>query len=283
MIQTLVYGLTIGAILYFISIGLSLTFGTMKIVNFAHVAVYALGVYLFVTILPLVNGMHPVALVISMIAIIPLAYVIERYVIRRLYGESVDYAIIATYAVLLISTNFIKRVWGTLPQNVADPIGEFVDIGDTTISVYRLSIVALAFIVFGLLHLFFTRSIIGKIVLAALEDNEGVRRLGLDVNKYFSIVFILASALAVLGGVLYAPMTAVQPYMGFMILLLGFATVIVGGMGNLTGTFIAAMALGMVMAITGRFYSQAAETMVFIVMGIVLVIKPLETYGTAGK
>ena len=96
MIQTLIYGLTIGAILYFISIGLSLTFGTMKIVNFAHVAVYALGVYLFVTILPLVNNMHPVALVISMVAIIPLAYVIERWVIRRLYGESVDYAIIAT-------------------------------------------------------------------------------------------------------------------------------------------------------------------------------------------
>jgi len=282
MIQTLVYGLTIGGILYFISIGLSLTFGTMKIVNFAHAAVYALGVYLFVTFKPMVDN-HLVALVMAMVAIVPLAYVIEKYVIRRLYGESVDYAIIATFAILLISTNFIKRVWGTLPQNVADPIGEFVDIGDATISVYRLSIVALAFLVFAGLSLFFTRSIIGKIVVAALDDNEGVRRLGLDVNRYFAIVFILGSALAVLGGVLYAPMTAVQPYMGFMILLLGFATVIVGGMGNLNGTFVAAIALGLVMAITGRFWSQAAETMVFIVMGIVLIFKPLETYGIAGK
>jgi len=96
-------------------------------------------------------------------------------------------------------------------------------------------------------------------------------------------VTVSSCALAVLGGVLYAPMTAVHPYMGFMILLLGFATVIVGGMGNLTGTFVAAMALGLVMSITGKFYSQAAETMVFIVMGIVLVFKPLETYGTSGK
>lgn len=283
MIQTLVYGLTIGAILYFISIGLSLTFGTMKIVNFAHVAVYALGVYLFVTLMPLVGEVHPLALVIAMVAILPFAYVIERFIIRRLYGESVDYAIIATYAVLLIVVNFIKRAWGTLPQNVADPIGEFVDIGDATISVYRLFIVVLAFLVFLGLNLFFKRTMVGKIVVAALDDNEGVRRLGIDVNRYFSIVFVLASALAVLGGVLYAPMTAVQPYMGFMILLLGFATVIVGGMGNLNGTFVAALALGLVMAITGRFWSQAAETMVFIVMGIVLVFKPLETYGVSSK
>ncbi|MHB8993164.1 MAG: branched-chain amino acid ABC transporter permease [Chloroflexota bacterium] len=283
MIQTLVYGLTIGAILYFISIGLSLTFGTMKIVNFAHAAIYALGVYLFVTLMPLLGNSHPGALVVAMVAIVPLAYVIERFVIRRLYGESVDYAIIATYAVLLIATNFIKRAWGTLPQNVADPIGEFVDIGDATISVYRLSIVGLAFLVFIGLNIFFRRTMVGKIVVAALDDDEGVRRLGLDVNRYFSIVFILASALAVLGGILYAPMTAVQPYMGFMILLLGFATVIVGGMGNLNGTFVAALALGLVMAITGRFWSQAAETMVFIVMGIVLVFKPIETYGVPGK
>jgi branched-chain amino acid transport system permease protein len=133
------------------------------------------------------------------------------------------------------------------------------------------------------MNLFFTRSIVGKIVLASLEDSEGVRRLGLDVNRYFAIVFILGSALAVLGGVLYGPMTAVQPYMGFTIILLCFATVIVGGMGNLNGTFFAAIALGLVIAFTGRFWSQAAETMVFIVMGAMLIWKPLETYGVSGK
>ncbi|HZK67915.1 MAG TPA: branched-chain amino acid ABC transporter permease [Chloroflexota bacterium] len=283
MIQTLIQGLTIGGILYFVSIGLSLTFGTMRVLNFAHVAVYTLGIYFFISIKPLVGDMFPVALVLAMVAMVPFAYVVERYVIRRLYGESVDYTIIATYAVLLIVTNGIKRIWGVQPQPVADPIGKFVDLGDATISVYRLSIVVLAFLVFAGLNLFFRRSVIGKIVTAALDDSEGVRRLGLDVNRYFGIVFILGSLLAVLGGVLYAPMTAVQPYMGFMILLLGFATVIVGGMGNLNGTFYAAIALGLVMAVTGRFWSQAAETMVFIVMGIVLIIKPLDTYSTAGK
>jgi branched-chain amino acid transport system permease protein len=120
MIPTLVYGLTIGGILYLVSIGLSLTFGIAKVLNFAHAAVYALGIYIFVTIMPLVGNMYPVALLGAMIAILPLAYVVERFVIRRLYGESVDYTIIATYAVLLLVVNFIKRVWGTAPIPVND-------------------------------------------------------------------------------------------------------------------------------------------------------------------
>jgi branched-subunit amino acid ABC-type transport system permease component len=95
------------------------------------------------------------------------------------------------------------------------------------------------------------------------------------VNKYFSIAFVIGSGLAVLGGVLYAPITTSEPYMGFHILLLAFATVIVGGMGNLTGTFISAFVLGMVIAITGRFYSSAADTMVFVVMALVILKEPL--------
>jgi branched-subunit amino acid ABC-type transport system permease component len=127
-----------------------------------------------------------------------------------------------------------------------------------------------ALVLFGALRLFFSRSIVGKIVAAALEDREGVRCLGLNVNKYFSIVFVIGSGLAVLGGVLYAPIATSEPYMGFHILLVAFAVVIVGGMGNLTGTFVAAFVLGMVIAITGRFWSTAADTMVFVVMALVL-------------
>jgi branched-subunit amino acid ABC-type transport system permease component len=126
------------------------------------------------------------------------------------------------------------------------------------------------------LEVFFKRTIIGKIVVAALEDKDGVRCLGVRVDKYFSIMFILGSALAALGGVLYAPISAVHPYMGLSVLLLAFAVVIVGGMGNLRGTFISAFALGMVMAVTARYWSQGAETMVFIVMAGVLCFRPID-------
>jgi len=276
MIQTLLYGTTIGAILYFFSIGLSITFGTMKIINFAHCMVYTLGVYFFITLLPLLAGIFPAALAVAMLMVVPVAYVMERFVIRRLYGESLDYAMIATYAMLLIGTDAIKWIWGNTPLPVTDPLGTDVSVLGVSIPVYRVIIVASSVALFLSLNIFFKKNIIGKIVIAALDDNQGVRCLGLNVDRYFSIVFIIGSVLAVLGGVLYAPISAAEPYMGHDILLIAFAVVIVGGMGNLTGTFISAFVLGMVIAITGRYYSQAADTMVFVVMAAVLIFRRSE-------
>jgi len=274
MIQTLLYGLTIGAILYFFAIGLSITFGTMQIINFAHAMIYALGVYFLITFMPMLQGSFPLATLFAIVAVIPVAYLIERFVIRRLYGESLDYAMIATYALLLIGTDVIKYIWGNTPQPISDPIGiSFQIFGIENIPVYRAVIVLMAVAVFVGLRLFFTKSIVGKIVIAALEDTDGVRCLGLNVDKYFSMVFILGSALAVLGGILYAPIATAEPYMGHDILLIAFAVVIVGGMGNLTGTFVSAFLLGMVLAITGRYWSQAADTMVFVVMAAVLIFR----------
>ncbi len=270
MLETILYGFTIGAILYFFSIGLSLTFGTMHIINFAHGMVYALGVYVFIATLKLVDS-FVLSLVVAVLALVPVAWLIERFIIRRLYGASLDYAMIATYALLLMGTDLIKLIWGGTPQPVSDPIGRTMDIFGLAIPMYRIVIVCSAVALFGGLRIFFSRSIIGRIVVAALEDPDGLRCLGLDVNRYFSIVFVLGSVLAVLGGVLYAPVATAEPYMGFHILLLAFAVVIVGGMGNLTGTFWAAIILGLVIAVTGRYYSSAAEAMVFVVMAVVLV------------
>jgi branched-subunit amino acid ABC-type transport system permease component len=276
MINTIIYGLTIGAVLYFISIGLSLTFGTMKIVNFAHALVYTVGIYMVITFLPLLKGNFLVAALIGIAVVVPISYVIERFIIRRLYGESLDYAIIATYAVLLIGVDLIKWIWGVNPYPMSDPIGKYLSLGGLTIPVYRILIVVIAVLLFWALNFFFRKSIVGKIVVAALEDKDGVRCLGIKVDTYFSVVFMLGSALAALGGILYAPITSIHPYMGFTVLLLSFSVVIVGGMGNLNGTFVAAFALGLVMSFTARYWSQAAETMVFIVMGIMLIIKPIE-------
>jgi len=276
MTNTIIYGLTFGAILYFISVGLSLTFGTMKIVNFAHALIYTIGVYMLITFLPLLKGNFVVTALIAMAVVVPISYVVERFVIRRLYGESLDYAIIATYGVLLIGVDVIKWIWGVNPYPMSDPVGKVLSVGGFTVSIYRILIVVVALLVFGALNFFFRKNIVGKIVTAALEDKDGVRCLGINVDRYFSIVFVLGSILAALGGVLYAPISSLHPYMGFTVLLLSFAVVIVGGMGNLNGTFVSALALGLVMSLTARYWSQAAETMVFIVMAIVLIIKPIE-------
>jgi branched-chain amino acid transport system permease protein len=275
MLYTVLFGFSIGAILYFVSIGLSLTFGTMRVINFAHTLTYSIGVYMLITFIPAVRSFIPSA-ALAILVVIPISYVIERFVIRRLYGESLDYTFIATFAVALIGVDAIKWIWGVNPYPLSDPLGTYLQIGTLTFPIYRVIIILIAVILFFALELFFRKTIVGKIVIAALEDVDGVRCLGVRVDKYFAIVFILGSALAGLGGVLYAPISAVHPYMGLSVLLLAFAVVIVGGMGNLRGTFISAFSLGMVMAVTARYWSQGAETMVFIVMAGVLCFRPID-------
>lgn len=275
MIYTIFYGLTIGAILYFISIGLSLTFGTMRVINFAHTLTYTIGVYALITFANFF-GSFTLGGALSILAVIPIGYIIERFIIRRLYGESLDYTFIATYAISLIGVDIIKWIWGVRPLPISEPIGKYLTIWGLSLPVYRVLIVMIAIFLFLGLNAFFKKTIVGKIVVAALEDRDGVRCLGVNVDKYFSIVFVLGSALAALGGILYAPISSVHPYMGLSVLLLSFAVVIVGGMGNLNGTFLSAFGLGMVMSLTARYWSQGAETMVFIVMAIVLIFRPID-------
>lgn len=276
MINTIAYGLTIGAILYIISIGLSLTFGTMRIVNFAHGLIYTIGAYLLITILPFARGNFVLGAALAVLAVIPISYIVERFVIRKLYGVSIDYAIIATYAVVLIGIDLIKWIWGASPIPLSDPVGIDVTLAGVTLPLYRLFIIIFALVIFGVLTVFFKKTMVGKIVVAALEDKDAVKSLGISVDKYFAIIFVIGSCLAALGGVLYAPITSVHPYMGMTVLLLSFAVVLVGGLGNIKGTFVSAFVLGLIMAITGRFWGPAAETIVFVVMGIVLVFRPIE-------
>ena len=276
MLQSILFGLTTWGILYIIAIGLSLTFGAMGIVNFAHGLVYTIGAYILYTALTSLGLNFFLGALLAVLISIPISYVIEKFVIRKLYGQSIDYAIIATYAVLLIGVDAIKWIYGPNPLPISDPVGASISFMSLEMPVFRLIIIGVSFLIFIGLSLFFKKTIVGKIVVAGLQDQEAVRSLGINVEKYFAIVFILGSALAALGGVLYAPISTLDPYMGFHILILCFAVVIVGGMGNLKGTAVAAFTLGMVMAITGRIWGPAADAMVYVVMAVVLVFRPID-------
>jgi branched-subunit amino acid ABC-type transport system permease component len=278
LFQTILYGLTLGGILYIISIGLALTFGAMGIVNFAHGLIYAVGAYTVYTVANLWGAGFVVGLLAAILVSVPLSYLIERLVIRRLYGQSIDYAIIATFAVLLIGADTLKWLYGASPLPITDPVGALWSIGNLRVPVYRLIIITLSLLIFFGLNLFFKKTIVGKIIVAGLQDREAVRSLGIKVENYFSVVFVIGSVLAAFGGVLYAPLSTLDPYMGFEKIVLSFAVVIVGGMGNLKGTAIAALSLGMVHSFTAVYiFSSASDAMVYVVMALVLIFRPIET------
>jgi len=277
LVQSLLYGLTIGGILYIISIGLSLTFGAMGIVNFAHGLIYAVGAYAVYTVANVLGAGFWVGSLAAVAVAIPLSYLIERYVIRRLYGQAIDYAIIATYAVLLIGADALKWVYGASPLPISDPVGVLWRFGGLSMPAFRVIIIALSGLVFVGLSLFFKRTLVGKIVTAGLQDREAVRSLGIKVERHFAVVFVIGSALAALGGALYAPLSTLDPYMGFEVIVLCFAVVIVGGMGNLKGTAVAAFSLGLVHSLTAVYIvSSAADAAVYIVMAVVLIFRPIE-------
>src|SRR4030066_806634 len=148
MIYTIVYGFSIGAILYFISIGLSLTFGTMRVINFAHTLTYTIGVYALITLVAFLQGYFVLAAILAVIIVIPISYVIERFIIRRLYGESLDYTFIATFAVSLIGVDTIKWIWGVNPLPLSAPLGTYIDFWGMTFPVYRIIIIRIAIALF---------------------------------------------------------------------------------------------------------------------------------------
>jgi len=280
MIYTLLYGLSMGAILYFISVGLSLTFGTMRVINFAHTLTYTIGVYMLITFMAALQGSFLPAAVLAILAVIPVSYLMERFIIRRLYGESLDYTFIATFAITLIGVDTIKWIWGVNPYPLSDPLGSYLRVLDFTFPIYRIIIFLVAIALFVALELFFKKTIVGKIVVAALEDKDGVKCLGVKVDKYFSLMFILGSALAGLGGVLYAPISAVHPYMGLSVLLLAFAVVIVGGMGSYAGALVGALLIGIVEVTGGYVLGQTFGTAILYVLMIgFLLFRPSGLFG----
>ncbi len=276
MMYAIMYGLTIGAILYLISIGLSLTFGTMRVVNFAHTITYTVGAYILIASVRALGIPFWWGGLLAVLVAALAGYCIERLVIRRLYGESLDYTFIATYAVFLIGVDIVKWIWGVYPKPISDPIGRVADLGLMVFPIYRILVIFLALLVFFGLELFIKKTMVGKIIVAALDYKEGVRCLGIGVEKYFAIAFVVGSLLAALGGVLYAPITAVHPYMGLHVLLLCFAVVLTGGMGNLRGTFSAAFVLGMLISIVGRYWPAGSEIVVFMAMAAVLFLRPID-------
>lgn len=276
-------GLVLGMIFVLLAIGLSLIFGLMTVVNFAHGSLYMLGAYFTVFLLAYTRSFW-VALVVAPILVGVLGFAIERLLIRRLYGRGPDDPLLLTFGLSLVLIETAKLIWGKIGLTLDPPraLAGAVDLGFMAFPIYRLFVIAVTIVVLIGLWAFVNRTNVGLIIRAGSRDPLMVRALGVDLNRIWLLVFGVGCGLAGLAGALAGPMRGAYADMGVTMIIESFVVVVVGGMGSLLGAVVAGIMMGQVVGITTLFAPKLAEIMVFVVMAVVLLIRPSGIFGEAG-
>ncbi len=276
-------GLVLGGIFVLLATGLSLIFGLMTVVNFAHGSLYMLGAYFGFFLLGLTRNFW-LSLVLAPLMVFALGLVIERVLVRPLYGRSVDDALLLTFGLSLVMVEAVRIIWGKIGLTVNPPrvLAGAVDLGFMTFPRYRLFVIAVTAIVLIGLWLFLERTSVGLIIRAGSRDPLMVRALGLDLGRVWLLVFGIGAGLAGLAGILAGPMRPVYPEMGITMVIESFVVVVVGGMGSLLGAVVAGVLIGEVVSLTTFFAPKLSEIMIFVVMAVVLLVRPSGLFGEAG-
>ena len=276
-------GLVLGMIYVLLAIGLSLIFGLMTVVNFAHGALFMLGAYFGVFLLTYTKSFW-VALIVAPLMVGALGLLMERFLIRRLYGRSPDDPLLLTFGLSLILIEGVKVFWGKIGLTLDPPraLAGAVDLGFMAFPAYRLFLIAVTVAVLIGLYFFLGRTNIGLIIRAGSRDPLMVRALGIDLGRIWLVVFGIGTALAGLAGILAGPMRGAYAEMGVTMVIESFVVIVVGGMGSLLGAVVAGLLMGQVVGLTTLFLPKAAEIMVFLVMAVVLLVRPSGLFGEAG-
>jgi len=276
-------GLVLGMIYVLLAIGLSLIFGLMTVVNFAHGALFMLGAYFGVFLLTYTKSFW-VALIVAPLMVGALGLLMERFLIRRLYGRSPDDPLLLTFGLSLILIEGVKVFWGKIGLTLDPPraLAGAVDLGFMAFPAYRLFLIAVTVAVLIGLYFFLGRTNIGLIIRAGSRDPLMVRALGIDLGRIWLVVCGIGTALAGLAGILAGPMRGAYAEMGVTMVIESFVVIVVGGMGSLLGAVVAGLLIGQVVGLTTLFLPKAAEIMVFLVMAVVLLVRPSGLFGEAG-
>jgi branched-chain amino acid transport system permease protein len=279
----LMTGIALGAVYALLAIGLSLIFGMLTVVNFAHGAFFMVGAFLGVYFMNL-TGNFWFSLMLVPIATGAIGLVCERFLVRPLYGRGIDYPLLLTFGLSYVMIEAMRFIFGIegVPSSTPAELRGAVNLGFGHFPLYRLFLIAAtAAIVLGL-WLFIEKTRYGLIIRAGSRDPEIVKVLGIDISKVWLLVFGIGTAIAGLSGLLAAPTRAVNPEMGIPILAESFVVTVVGGMGSLPGAVIAGLLVGIVFAMTSLFAPEFAEMSIFVLMAVVLLIRPQGFFGKAG-
>jgi branched-chain amino acid transport system permease protein len=279
----LVTGIALGAVYALLAVGLSLIFGMLTVVNFAHGAFFMVGAFLGIYFQTL-TGSFALSLVITPLVVGSIGMLSERFLVRPLYGRGIDYPLLLTFGLSYVLIELMRVLFGIegLPSSTPAALRGSVDLGIGRFPLYRLVLIgATATVVMGL-WLVIEKTRFGLIIRAGSRDPEIVRVLGVDVAKVWLLVFGLGTAIAGLSGVLAAPTRAVNPEMGITVLAESFVVTVVGGMGSLMGAVVAGLLVGVVFSMTSLLAPEFAELSIFVLMALVLLVRPQGLFGKAG-
>jgi branched-chain amino acid transport system permease protein len=276
-------GILYASWMFIIAVGLTLIYGVMKILNVAHGSLYALGAYTAATFASywLAHGHAPfgsygVLLVAALVVGLTAGPLIERGLLRFMYGRDEIVLVLVTYALFLILEDFTKLLFGVDPILVAAPYALLgnLEMGHLIYPVYSLVLVAVSILVGVSLALVLSRTRHGKMLRAVIHDREMSGAVGINVSRVYLVTFTAGAMLAALGGAITAPTTSVQPGMGAEVIVLAFAIVVVGGLGSLGGAALGAVIVGLVRSAAVHYQPEVELFSVYVVMALVLIARP---------
>jgi branched-chain amino acid transport system permease protein len=276
-------GLILGSIYVLLALGLTVIFGTLGVVNFAHGALYMLGAYAAYSIVTLLNLHFIVAILICPIIVGIIGILLEKFLISKLYKLPHFYNLLLTFGIMFFIQDATKIIYGPEgePFNIPKFLEGAVNLGFVVYPKYRLFIILITgFLALGV-WFFIEKTKLGAIIRAGTDDSETADALGINISRTFTLVFGMGAALAGLAGVIAAPTQDVQPLMGMNFLVESFVVVIVGGMGSIGGSILAGLIVGELVTLGIIFWAPMSTTLVYIFMAIVLILRPRGLMGRA--
>jgi len=278
-------GLIVGSLLFLVAAGLTLIFGVLGIVNFAHGSFYMLGAYLALTAYRM-SGSFIIAVLAAGLGVGLFGLIFERFFMRRVYNADVLMQLLVCYALVLMMDDVVKLVWGAEFQSMGMPdafqapplfiLGGIVPL----FYVYLIGAAALIALV---LWVILNHTLMGKIVRAAAQNPTMTSALGLNTSLIYAAVFAFGGALAGMAGGLAAPVRSMSPGMGFSILIESFIVTVIGGMGSVSGALVGALLIGLIRAFGTIGFPLFVEGLMFIAMGLILILRPNGLLGKEGR
>ena len=277
----LLLGLVNGAFYALLSLGLAVIFGLLGIVNFAHGALYMLGAFAAWIMLDSLGIPYWAALFLAPLVVGILGMVIERLFLKHLYKLDEIYGLLLTFGLTLIAEGIFRELYGVSGQSY--PVPEFLsgatDLGFMVLPNYRAWVVLVSLVVCLGTWFVIERTRLGAYLRAGTENASLVQAFGINVPMMVMLTYGAGAALAALAGVLAAPIIQVNPLMGSNLIIVVFAVVVIGGMGSILGSVITGIGLGLVEGLTRVFYPEASSIVVFVVMVLVLMVRPAGLFG----